>query len=161
MESEDKVAETLNSLSKIDECWGAEDCWMPPQAKMPGSDRPAIHPQALSHAETEQERQLSGFMLEFVSRQLLTRIVLPLLGEVLIGRGSVRRSQIQPDVLLDDETVNAIHAKIVIGLDYLHIRAHESTDGFILNGEKVKSARLKIGDRMLIGRTIIKLAAAR
>jgi hypothetical protein len=53
--------------------------------------------------------------------------------------------------------VSRKHAKITIGGGKITIEDLGSTNGTFVNGEKVKQARIKEGDRILIGTSILKL----
>src|SRR5262249_54960795 len=52
------------------------------------------------------------------------------------------------------------HARIAMQQDQIWIEDLGSTNGTFVNGEKIKRARLKEGDRVLIGTSILKLIAA-
>ena len=75
-------------------------------------------------------------------------------GEVLIGRSS------ELDMVLIEDMVSRKHAKIACAGDSIQIFDLGSTNGTFVNGEKVKRARLKEGDRLLIGTNILKLVPA-
>lgn len=78
---------------------------------------------------------------------------LPPEGEVLIGRGA------ELPVVLAEDMVSRKHAKLTIRGDLVKIEDLGSTNGTFVNGERVKSAELKAGDRILIGTSIMKLLA--
>ena len=71
--------------------------------------------------------------------------------EVLIGRSS------ELDMVLVEDMVSRKHAKIAMQAGKVTISDLGSTNGTFVNGEKVKQARLKEGDRILIGTSILKL----
>ncbi len=71
--------------------------------------------------------------------------------EVVIGRSS------DLDMVLVEDMVSRKHAKISVGQGKITIQDLGSTNGTFVNGEKVKQARLKEGDRILIGTSILKL----
>ncbi|MBW1872585.1 MAG: FHA domain-containing protein [Deltaproteobacteria bacterium] len=71
--------------------------------------------------------------------------------EIVIGRSS------DLDMVLVEDMVSRKHAKIVIGSSRVSIQDLGSTNGTFVNGEKVKKARIKEGDRILIGTSILKL----
>jgi hypothetical protein len=75
-------------------------------------------------------------------------------GEILIGRAS------DLDLVLVEDMVSRKHAKITTQGDKIVIQDLGSTNGTFVNGEKIKRARLKEGDRVLIGTSILKLIAA-
>jgi hypothetical protein len=62
-------------------------------------------------------------------------------------------------MVLVEDMVSRKHAKITASGDQIVIQDLGSTNGTFVNGEKIKKARLKEGDRILIGTSIIKLVA--
>ena len=72
-------------------------------------------------------------------------------GELVIGRSS------DLDMVLIEDMVSRKHAKISLAPGAITIADLGSTNGTFVNGEKVKRARLKEGDRILIGTSILKL----
>jgi len=73
--------------------------------------------------------------------------------EIVIGRSS------DLDMVLVEDMVSRKHAKISTGASRVTIQDLGSTNGTFVNGEKVKKARIKEGDRILIGTSILKLVA--
>src|SRR3954451_12987999 len=73
--------------------------------------------------------------------------------EIVIGRSS------ELDMVLVEDMVSRKHAKIATQTGQIMIQDLGSTNGTFVNGEKVKKVRLKEGDRILIGTSIIKLVA--
>jgi hypothetical protein len=73
--------------------------------------------------------------------------------EIVIGRSS------DLDMVLVEDMVSRKHAKISTQGGQIVIQDMASTNGTFVNGEKVKKMRLKEGDRILIGTSIIKLVA--
>jgi pSer/pThr/pTyr-binding forkhead associated (FHA) protein len=71
--------------------------------------------------------------------------------QIVIGRSS------ELDMVLVEDMVSRKHAKIVFSDGKITIEDLGSTNGTFVNGEKVKQARLKEGDRILIGTSILKL----
>jgi hypothetical protein len=71
--------------------------------------------------------------------------------QVIIGRSS------ELDMVLVEDMVSRKHAKISIRPGKVVIEDLGSTNGTFVNGEKVRQARLKEGDRILIGTSILKL----
>ena len=63
------------------------------------------------------------------------------------------------DVVLVEDMVSRKHARISWLNDALVIEDLGSTNGTFVNGEKVKRARLKEGDRVLIGTSIVRVAS--
>ncbi|MCC7381267.1 MAG: DUF4388 domain-containing protein [Deltaproteobacteria bacterium] len=75
--------------------------------------------------------------------------------EVVIGRSS------DLDMVLVEDMVSRKHAKISTAGEQLVIQDLGSTNGTFVNGEKIKKARLKEGDRVLIGTSILKVVLGR
>src|SRR5579883_2009968 len=73
--------------------------------------------------------------------------------EIIIGRSS------DLDMVLVEDMVSRKHAKIATTSGQVLIQDLGSTNGTFVNGEKIKKVRLKEGDRILIGTSIIKLVA--
>ena len=71
--------------------------------------------------------------------------------QVVIGRSS------ELDMVLVEDMVSRKHAKISVNAGKITIEDLGSTNGTFVNGEKIKQARLKEGDRILIGTSILKL----
>src|SRR5207248_3941420 len=73
--------------------------------------------------------------------------------EIVIGRGG------ELDIVLVEDMVSRKHAKITTQGGKIVIQDLGSTNGTFVNGEKIKRARLKEGDRVLIGTSILKVIA--
>lgn len=73
--------------------------------------------------------------------------------EIVVGRSN------ELDMVLVEDMVSRKHAKITASADAILIQDLGSTNGTFVNGEKIKKVRLKEGDRILIGTSIIKLVA--
>jgi hypothetical protein len=71
--------------------------------------------------------------------------------QILIGRSS------DLDMVLVEDMVSRKHARIGMQGEQIWIEDLGSTNGTFVNGEKIKKARLKEGDRVLIGTSILKL----
>ncbi len=74
--------------------------------------------------------------------------------EIVIGRSS------ELDMVLVEDMVSRKHAKIALSSGKLTIQDLGSTNGTFVNGEKIKQARLKEGDRILIGTSILKVVSS-
>jgi hypothetical protein len=96
-----------------------------------------------------------GFALKFISGKYQGG-EFPLKGDkqIIIGRSS------ELDMVLVEDMVSRKHAKITIQGEKITIEDLGSTNGTFVNGEKVKSSRIKEGDRILIGTSILKLVKA-
>lgn len=73
--------------------------------------------------------------------------------EIVIGRSS------ELDMVLVEDMVSRKHAKITTSGGQLVIQDMGSTNGTFVNGEKIRKTRLKEGDRILIGTSILKVIA--
>jgi len=73
--------------------------------------------------------------------------------EIVVGRSS------DLDMVLVEDMVSRKHARINLQTDGIWIEDLGSTNGTFVNGEKIKRARLKEGDRILIGTSILKVIA--
>ena len=71
--------------------------------------------------------------------------------ELIIGRSS------ELEMVLIEDMVSRHHAKITTTNDEIFIEDLGSTNGTFVNGEKITKCKLKEGDRILIGTSIIKL----
>lgn len=66
-----------------------------------------------------------------------------------VGRGMIA------DVRLDDHTVSARHAIVVMRADRLRILDDRSTNGTVVNGRRVEEAELHDGDVVVLGRVVL------
>lgn len=73
--------------------------------------------------------------------------------EILVGRSS------DLDMVLVEDMVSRKHAKITVSGEDIYIQDLGSTNGSFVNGEKIRRAKLQIGDRILIGTSIIKVVS--
>jgi pSer/pThr/pTyr-binding forkhead associated (FHA) protein len=71
--------------------------------------------------------------------------------EIVIGRSS------ELDMVLVEDMVSRRHAKLAMNGARVLIEDLGSTNGTFVNGEKVQQSELKVGDRILIGTSILKL----
>lgn len=96
-----------------------------------------------------------GYALKFISGKYQGG-EFPLKGDkqLIIGRSS------ELDIVLVEDMVSRKHAKITLSAGKITIEDLGSTNGTFVNGEKVKSSRLKEGDRILVGTSILKLVKA-
>lgn len=97
-------------------------------------------------------RQTGGYVLKFISGKYQGgEFPLEMDSEVVIGRSS------ELDMVLVEDMVSRRHARISTFGGELFIEDFGSTNGTFVNGEKITKARLKEGDRILVGTNIIKL----
>jgi len=73
--------------------------------------------------------------------------------EIFVGRSS------DLDLVLVEDMVSRKHAKITVSSNEIHIQDLGSTNGSFVNGEKIRRAKLQVGDRILIGTSIIKVVS--
>jgi hypothetical protein len=93
-----------------------------------------------------------GYALRFISGKYQGgEFPLTADGEIVIGRSS------DLDMVLVEDMVSRKHAKISCSNGKITIEDLRSTNGTFVNGEKVEQGRLKEGDRILIGTSILKL----
>ena len=98
---------------------------------------------------------MSKLALRFISgKHKGNEYLLPVGGQVCIGRSS------DIDVVLIEDMVSRRHAQITIAGDDLKIEDLGSTNGTFVNGERITETHLQLGDRILIGTSIMKLVAA-
>jgi pSer/pThr/pTyr-binding forkhead associated (FHA) protein len=96
--------------------------------------------------------QARAFALKFISGKYQGgEFPLKTEKQIVIGRSS------ELDMVLVEDMVSRKHAKITVQPGRITIEDLGSTNGTFVNGEKVKQAQLKEGDRILIGTSILKL----
>lgn len=98
------------------------------------------------------QQQTGQYVLKFISGKYQGgEFPLEPNSEILIGRSS------DLDMVLVEDMVSRKHASISSQGGVLEIVDFGSTNGTFVNGEKITKARLREGDRVLIGTNIIKL----
>ena len=98
--------------------------------------------------QSESER----YILKFISGKYQGgEFALEMNQELIIGRSS------ELEMVLIEDMVSRHHAKIVTTPEEITIEDLGSTNGTFVNGEKITKCKLKEGDRILIGTSIIKL----
>ena len=99
--------------------------------------------------------QTSGYVLKFISGKYQGgEFPLEYDREIHIGRGS------DLDMVLVEDMVSRRHARITTHNGEFTIEDLGSTNGTFVNGEKITRAKLRDGDRILVGTSIIKLVPA-
>jgi len=94
----------------------------------------------------------SGFALRFIAGRFKGgEFPLRPNREIVVGRGS------EFDMVLDEDMVSRRHAKIVTLHGQIVLQDLKSTNGTFVNGERITVARLKTGDKVLIGTSIMEL----
>jgi len=95
-----------------------------------------------------------GYALRFISGKYQGgEYPLAQSGDLVIGRSS------ELDLVLIEDMVSRKHARITLASGGITIADLGSTNGTFVNGEKVRRAELREGDRILIGTNILKLVA--
>jgi Domain of unknown function (DUF4388)/FHA domain len=74
--------------------------------------------------------------------------------EIHIGRSN------DLDMVLAEDMVSRKHARIAFQGEDIYIEDLASTNGTFVNGEKIKRSRLREGDRVLIGTSILKVVVS-
>ncbi len=74
--------------------------------------------------------------------------------EIVIGRGS------EFDMVLDEDMVSRRHARLSTFHGQIVLQDLKSTNGTFVNGERISVSRLKPGDRVLIGNSVMELVEA-
>ena len=70
--------------------------------------------------------------------------------EVTIGRGS------EHDMVLDEDMVSRTHARILTFEGRVVLQDDKSTNGTLVNGERISQCELKNGDQILIGQSVLE-----
>lgn len=98
---------------------------------------------------------MSGYALRFISGKYQgNEYPLKKGEEVVIGRGS------DIAITLVEDMISRRHARIIVEDDYIVLEDLGSTNGSFVNGERVRKVRIKEGDRILLGTSIIKLVSS-
>ena len=98
---------------------------------------------------------MGQYALLFISGKYKTaEFPLPADGELLVGRSA------DLDLVLSEEMVSRKHAKLSIQNSSMILTDLGSTNGTYVNGEKIRRHELSIGDRVLLGTSIIRLIEA-
>ena len=99
--------------------------------------------------------QASEFALRFISGKYQGgEFPLPMHGEIVVGREG------ELDLVLMEDMVSRRHAKLILQENEVSIQDLGSTNGTFVNGEKIDKAALTVGDRVLIGTSILKLISS-
>ncbi|MCX7958462.1 MAG: DUF4388 domain-containing protein [Deltaproteobacteria bacterium] len=94
----------------------------------------------------------SGFVLKFISGKYQGgEMPLDDNREYIIGRKS------DIDIVIVEDMVSRMHAKIMLNNGQIYIQDLGSTNGTFVNGERIKRVRLKEGDRILVGTSLFRL----
>lgn len=108
-----------------------------------------------SKARITLSKSPSGYVLKFISGKYQGgEFPLEMDTEIIIGRSS------DLSMVLVEDMVSRQHSKITTHGGELFIEDLGSTNGTFVNGEKITRKRLKGGDRILVGTSIIKLVQA-
>ena len=95
---------------------------------------------------------MGQYALLFISGKYKTaEFPLPESGELLIGRSA------DLDLVLSEEMVSRKHAKMKIQGASMVLTDLGSTNGTYVNGEKIRRHDVKMGDRLLLGTSIVRV----
>ena len=95
---------------------------------------------------------MGQYALLFISGKYKTaEFPLPEAGELLIGRSA------DLDLVLSEEMVSRKHAKMKIQGASMVLTDLGSTNGSYINGEKIRRQEVGLGDRLLLGTSIIRV----
>jgi diguanylate cyclase (GGDEF)-like protein len=70
-------------------------------------------------------------------------------GETVIGRSH------RADIRLEDDSISRMHAKVVLETNSVHVEDLGSSNGTLVNGERVSKQSLSDGDKIRLGETTI------
>jgi hypothetical protein len=106
-------------------------------------------------ADPKRRNEAPQYLLRFIAGKYQgSEYPLPPETEIVVGRGA------DLDLVLAEEKVSRRHARISTLGGELTVFDLGSTNGTFLNGARVTQARLKQGDRILIGSSIMKVISA-
>lgn len=139
------LATLLYDLCPVRRLWpGQNEC---PSADMPEGTKPQLIRQPTG------SRRL-GLSLRFISGKYEGgEFPLENGKDIVVGRSS------ELDMVLVEEMVSRRHAKITVRTGKITIEDLGSTNGTFVNGERIQTAELHEGDRILIGTSILKVVA--
>ncbi|MCU0687548.1 MAG: DUF4388 domain-containing protein [Polyangiaceae bacterium] len=113
-----------------------------------------IYPKAPSSGSVISPKR-RPYALRFISGKYQGgEVILTPAKEIVVGRSS------DLEMVLVEDMVSRRHARIYWENEQIQIEDLGSTNGTFVNGEKVRRANLKEGDRVLIGTSILKVVAA-
>lgn len=96
-----------------------------------------------------------GYALLFVSgRYQGTVFALPGEGKLVVGRES------DSGLVLPEDLVSRRHAEFTVKDGEVGVKDLASTNGTFVNGQRIRKARLALGDRVLVGTSLMKLVPA-
>lgn len=94
----------------------------------------------------------AGFALRFLSGRFEGAVV-----PLEPGRPTVIGRQPGNDLVVADDLVSRQHARLSFEGDVLYVEDLDSTNGTYLNGVRIKRASANVGDRVLLGGSILKI----
>ncbi|RYF09427.1 MAG: FHA domain-containing protein, partial [Deltaproteobacteria bacterium] len=95
------------------------------------------------------------YALQFISGKYQGgEFPLPPIGELHIGRAA------EADIVLVEDLVSRRHARLTAQGEVLTLQDLSSTNGTLVNGEKVERASLQLGDRIVLGSSTIQIISA-
>lgn len=90
-------------------------------------------------------------LLRLQTRDKITEHAIPLHGNVVIGRGR------SADCQIDDQQMSGTHCRLNLKIDRLEINDLDSKNGTFLNGIRIESSEVFMGDEIKLGQTKITL----
>ncbi len=70
-------------------------------------------------------------------------------GETVLGRSH------RADIKIEDDSISRMHAKLVLQGNHVHIEDLQSSNGTLVNGERIAKNPLQDGDKIRLGETVI------
>jgi S-DNA-T family DNA segregation ATPase FtsK/SpoIIIE len=101
--------------------------------------------------EVKPPSDFSGFTLESTTGPESGRAFPLALGEFTLGRDDVNR------IVIADPNISRVHANLAVGTDAVEITDLNSRNGTYINGERIASARLSVGDELRVGMSVLVL----
>lgn len=93
----------------------------------------------------------SGFTLESTTGPESGRSFPLPLGEFTLGRDDVNR------IVVADPNISRVHANIAVGTEAIEIADLNSRNGTYINGERITTGRLAVGDELRVGMSVLVL----
>lgn len=147
-----RFREAINAQFKDKPVVVAARAGAPEASPLPGPAMPAA-PGAASSASSSDARHytLQWHPHEDRTGGRIRSKIIPMNSSITVGRHSDR------ELMLDDDRVSRLHARLEIGDQQIFIEDLGSTNGTLIDGQRVKRAELKPGQEFRIGNFALKL----